>query len=114
MRRFSRLASGVLALAIAACSEAPQSTGPTTIPLTVIKAPANAVVPGRYIVLFKPGVRSAAAEADRIVRRDGGQVRFTYEHAVRGFAADLPDAAVERLRTDPTVALIEEDRKSVV
>ncbi len=109
MRRFSRLASGVLALTIAACSEAPQSTGPTTIPLTVIKAPANSVVPGRYIVLFKPGVRSAAAEADRIVRRDGGQVRFTYEHAVRGFAADLPDAAVERLRTDPTVALIEED-----
>jgi subtilisin family serine protease len=34
---------------------------------------------------------------------------FVYQHAVRGFAATLSPAAVERLRSNPGVALIEEN-----
>ena len=103
------LALACAALVVAACSENPTSSNPEP-GLAVVRAPGAQVVPGRYIVLFKPVVADVKGEAGRIVSGERGRMLFTYEHAVRGFAADLSDAAVQRLRTNPNVALIEADQ----
>jgi subtilisin family serine protease len=45
----------------------------------------------------------------RLVAGHGGSLRFGYTTALKGFAADLPERAVEALRRNPNVAYVEED-----
>jgi aqualysin 1 len=71
---------------------------------------ARAAVPGSYIVVFKPGVADGAALASRLVAGGGGSLRFTYTAALKGFAADLPEQAVEALRHNPQIAYVEADQ----
>lgn len=78
--------------------------------LRVVRAPTGRAIPGRYIVVFKPSVRSARDEALQTVSRYGGRIAHSYEHALRGFAGELPDAALAALRRNPLVQSIEEDQ----
>lgn len=64
-------------------------------------------IPGRYIVVFKQG--SDASAAAELVRAHGGQLRHTYSGALSGFAASLPEAALQGIRNNPNVVLIEQD-----
>lgn len=66
-------------------------------------------IPGRYIVVFKDTVRRPEVEALNLVRAARGELHFTYTTAIKGFAATLPDAAVEALRRNPNVAYVEQD-----
>ncbi len=79
------------------------------------------VIPGQYIVVLQPDALRAAnapdgqavpaaAFAESVVAAYGGRVLFTYETALSGFAATLPDTAVDALQNDPDVALVEPDR----
>lgn len=66
---------------------------------------------GHYIVVFRPGqaraeVNSAAEAAARL----GGQVHFVYTKALQGFAATLPEQALQGLLHNPNVELIEADQ----
>jgi subtilisin family serine protease len=67
------------------------------------------VIPGSYIVVFKPGVADAPGLARKLTTENGGTPRFAYSHAIKGFAADLPARAVEALRHNPNVAYVEPD-----
>jgi subtilisin family serine protease len=67
-------------------------------------------IPGRYIVVFKDSVQNPAAEAANVMRGRGGQVHFTYSHAIKGFAATIPDAAYQAIRMNPNVESIEQDQ----
>jgi subtilisin family serine protease len=74
-------------------------------------APAEGdVIPGQWIVVFRAGTADVAGAARRLAAAHGGTVRFTYETVLRGFAARLPDAAVEALRRSPEVDRVEPDR----
>ncbi len=69
-------------------------------------------VAGQYIVVMKPG---AQANANRIAavaeaRGLGAQVVAEYSAALRGFAASLPEQALNRLRTNPNIDYIEADQ----
>ncbi|WP_207717512.1 S8 family peptidase [Caenimonas soli] len=66
-------------------------------------------IPGRYIVVFKKTVPNAAAEAANLVRGQGGQLHHTYSGALKGFAASLPEAALQGIRNNPNVEYIEQD-----
>jgi subtilisin family serine protease len=68
-------------------------------------------IPGRYIVVFKDGVTDVAGETDRAVAKGHGRKRHTYSKAIKGFAADFSDAAVQDLRYNPAVAYIEQDQQ---
>ena len=97
---------GFIALAFAGCSdqETPLEARP---PLAEAAAPAFAsarVIPGSYIVVFKPGVADALGLARKLTTENGGTSRFAYSHAIKGFAADLPARAVEALQHNPNVA----------
>ena len=67
-------------------------------------------VAGRYIVVFKQSVANPAAEAANVMRGLGGQVIHTYSSALKGFAATLPDAALQSLRNNPNVDYVEQDQ----
>jgi subtilisin family serine protease len=66
-------------------------------------------IPDRYIVVFKDSVQRPEIEALNLVRPARGELHFTYTKSIKGFAATLPDAAVEALRRNPGVAYIEQD-----
>lgn len=82
----------------------------TGYPLTIRRAPEKQKVTDQYVVLFNDNVANPQLEARQITGRLGGKILFTYEHAVKGFAATLSPQAVEFLRHDPRVALIQEDQ----
>ena len=67
-------------------------------------------VPGRYIVVFHAGVANPAAEAATLMQGRGGQLHHTYSRALKGFAASLPDAAVQAIRNNPNVSYVEQDQ----
>jgi subtilisin family serine protease len=93
-------------LALAACSEAPDTVtgvGPSSEAPVLSAAPGNGI-PGSYMVILRAGEnpRSVAAVA-------GANPRFVYTTAVNGFAAQLNQGQLNALQHNPAVAYIEED-----
>ena len=94
------------ALAVAAPAALAQTVGP---PATHPYAQSQPI-PGRYIVVFWDSVSNPAAEAANLLRASGGQLHHTYSSALKGFAASLPDAALQGIRNNPNVNYIEQDQ----
>ena len=76
------------------------------LPLVALAQPVQAQVAGdkiagSYICVFKKGSVSrgnAQAEANRAAQAGGAQVTRVYSVAIQGFAANMPDQAVERVK----------------
>lgn len=66
-------------------------------------------IPGHYIVVFEDTVADVPGLAYGLAAAHGSAPRFIYEHALKGFAAQLPEQAVEALSRNPNVAYIEPD-----
>lgn len=66
-------------------------------------------VPGQYIVVFKDSVADAPGLAYGLAAAHGASPMFIYQHALKGFAAALPEQAVEALSRNPNVEYIESD-----
>jgi len=67
-------------------------------------------VPDGYIVVFHDDVANVDREVDAISQQHGIRANYRYHHALKGFAATIPAAAVEALRNNPNVAYIEQDQ----
>lgn len=104
LSRLSRIV-GAAALAATALAAGAQPASPHAA-----ERFSSAPIPSRYIVVFHGSVADPAAEAAALARSEGGQLHFTYTRALKGFAATLPDAAVARLRSNPSVAFVEQDQ----
>ncbi len=77
----------------------------------VIGADAENAIQGRYIVVFKPG--SPGSEVDQAAERVhafGGEVHYVYDAAIQGFAATLPEQALNGLVHNPNIEYIEVDQ----
>lgn len=107
----SRLAVLIALPALAACgSWTDQVAGPNNKLPTQVQSNVSAQdVRDRYIVVFRNDVQDPSALSDALVRQAGGTVHFRYAHALKGFAATLPAAAVAGIRNNPMVSLIEAD-----
>jgi subtilisin family serine protease len=70
---------------------------------------ADQVIPNRYIIRFQDDVADVPALTNQLVSTHGGTLHYTYEHAIKGFAATLPPEGVEAIRRNPQVAYIEPD-----
>jgi subtilisin family serine protease len=109
------IAATLAALALAACSESSQSPAAPSSPelLSAPQAPYYAKgadgIAGQYIVVFKDDVADALSRADSKIFKLGGLTKFTYDGALKGFAARLDPGAVALLQADPDVAYIEQD-----
>lgn len=75
----------------------------------LLGADAPGALAGRYIVVFKEGAGPGAVDA-AMNGLGGGQVHFRYTAALNGFAASLPEQAVNALRHNPNVDYIEVDQ----
>lgn len=102
---------GALALSFALSVLAPpiaQAQGQA--PDTVAGAKSYGVpIPGQYIVVFKPNVRDPETLARSMALSARGELRHIYTHAIKGFSASLPEAALNGIRNHPNVAYIEQD-----
>ncbi len=74
-------------------------------------ASADATVPGQYLVVFNRSVGNVPEQAQGLTNRFNGELRYTYQHAVKGFAATLPEAAVSALQQNPNVQYVEADKR---
>lgn len=106
MQKIRTITTAGLALILAACADA-TSPPPDYAPPSARVADQQ----GRasYIVTFNDGVTNVPGLARQLVTANGGELTFTYEHAVRGFAAYLPPSAVNGLSRHPMIATIEPD-----
>ncbi|MGI8721809.1 MAG: S8 family peptidase [Geodermatophilaceae bacterium] len=70
------------------------------------------VVSGQYIVVMRPGANAAANRIAAVAqaRGLGAQVLNEYSAALSGFAAKLPQRALDALRGNPNVEYIEADQ----
>lgn len=64
----------------------------------------------RYIVVFRDTVSDVRGLANRLAGEYGSAPDFTYEHALRGFAARFPVEALEVLSRNAAVAYVEPDQ----
>jgi subtilisin family serine protease len=68
---------------------------------------------GSYIVVFKGDAvqrPQVAATARELAQAHGGNVTFTYQHALRGFALRVAAQGARALAADPRVAYVEPDQ----
>ena len=110
------LSSAAAAAAADPAAQAPRSPSGAAEPRAVEPArpTAGQPLPGQYVVVFHPGTRGTPDLARSLTRAHGGRLLHVYEHALQGFAARLPDAAVAGLRRNPNVASIEQDAVATV
>jgi aqualysin 1 len=105
MRRTVLLLTVALAMSLlcAAVAPAQQSATPG-------QGPPQDVIPGRYIVVLQEGVRDPTAVAREHAQGHGAEVLNTYQHAIKGYAARIPDQRLDRVRADGRVAYVEADQ----
>jgi subtilisin family serine protease len=80
--------------------------------LSTVAAPAVSATPATTAVLVTLSADAGppAAAAAALARQHDARVTFVYEHAVRGFAAEVPSARLDALARSRSVQRIEEDR----
>ena len=86
----------------------PEVTYGYSTPITVQYAAAGGV-PDQFIVVFKDGVKDAPGLARKLVDQHGGELKFSYSAALKGYSAKLPAQALEALQRNPNVKYIEQD-----
>jgi len=113
IRLWGRVAAGpfaatVLVAALAAPGVATPRNTPSDAP--VVGADRPGVIRDRYIVVFDTvSSRTDRQQARAQASRDGAQIHYDYETALKGFAATLPPKALEGLSRNRHVDYIEAD-----
>jgi subtilisin family serine protease len=74
-----------------------------------VSSSATAQPSAGYIVVLEDSVASPGAVAQEHLARFGGNLGFVYSHALKGYSAVLPVAAIADLALDSRVAYIERD-----
>jgi len=110
MRRSVRILAAAALAWLGACADAPTTTPASSPDAAARPAAARADARDRYIVVFEDRVARPGDQAREMVRAHGGTLHFTYENALRGFAATLTPQAAEALRHNPTIRYVEPDQ----
>ena len=77
--------------------------------ITFSAAPSQAASSAKpYIIVFKDTVDVPAA-VNGVANAFGLQAEFVYQHALKGFSAQVPDGRLAALQKDPRVAYVVED-----
>lgn len=110
--RFQKMFKLFLLLVLVLGVSQPVFAGSGESGAAVLGADSPNAIAGRYIVVFKDSASSRAVENAKAAALSaaGAKLHYTYEAALKGFAADLPEAALNGLRRNPNVAYIEVDQ----
>jgi subtilisin family serine protease len=101
--------SRALAAALAGGTLLAAITLTPTLPAAEAQGQAAGRIPGQYIIVLKEGVAGPREVAREMAAKHGADVFFTYEFALKGFAARIPEARLPHLASDPRVRYIEPD-----
>ena len=76
----------------------------------------NKAIAGQYIVVFKNDLApsSLSSVANELTHRYGGQIKYLYEHALKGFALQASEVQATALSRDTRVEYVEEAGEVVV
>ncbi|QQN38150.1 S8 family peptidase [Acinetobacter sp. CS-2] len=89
------------------------SSSPTVLAPTLTSTTTASPIKNQYIVVLQAGSDLPAQAAAAIAKQHGGQVLFTYNRAIRGFAVRIPEQATSAFLTamqkNPQVSYVEED-----
>ena len=108
MRRVALLLAVALAMTLACAGLALAQDAPTP---GQDQGPPEGAIPGRYIVVFDEGeVSDPTAVARQHAQRHGAEVLYTYQYAIEGYAARLPEGRLDDVRADGRVAYVEPDQ----
>jgi subtilisin family serine protease len=94
------VAAAAVGLAVGATTPASAEPG-----VNILGADSATAVDGSYIVVYKDGTTSAAADAASL----GGQVTHLYQ-ALNGFAAAISEEQAKDLAADPDVAFVQQNQ----
>lgn len=109
MRRLLGTVSALGMLAVTACHDPVSSLEPGAPDLARSSAQAD----GDYIIVFNQRAGEPGSEAAALTRAHGGQLRFVYRNAIRGFAArGLNATAAQAIARNPVVAYVEPDAEA--
>lgn len=67
-------------------------------------------IPGQYIIVFKDKVNDAQSESENITKSRKLERIHTYNNAIKGFSARMDDSELEKIKKDPRIDFIAEDR----
>ncbi|WP_349926596.1 S8 family serine peptidase [Acinetobacter sp. A1-4-2] len=89
------------------------NSSPTVLAPTLTSTTTASPIKNQYIVVLQTGSDLPAQSAAAIAKQHGGQVLFTYNRAIRGFAVRIPEQATSAFLTamqkNPQVSYVEED-----
>ncbi len=109
--RLSKFWFLLIILVLALSTAQPASAGDKSPQAPVLGADSPNAIPGRYIVVFKPGTAgNGMAQAMEQARGNGASIDYVYTDALTGFAATLPEQALKGLVHNPNVEYIEVDQ----
>jgi aqualysin 1 len=103
-----RLWQGAAAVVVSVGLALPASASADRAPL--VGEGRQGQIEDQYIVVLRADAAASAESRAKSKARDGGgQIERQYGTALNGFAAELPPAALRRVREDPAVAFVEAD-----
>lgn len=80
------------------------------LPATASPSGGSGDARGRYLVVLHDSTSSARAVAAEHRQRHGAEIHHVYQHALKGYAAELPEQALQGIARDPRVAFVEQDQ----
>ena len=104
---------GFLAIFVADTAWA-QRGAPVAVPGEPVVVQPSGPIAGQYIIVFNDDVADPVGLAQAMSRRNGISVGHVYQFALKGFAGHMSAAVADRLRLDPNVAYVEQDRHAIM
>lgn len=101
---YKRISSLVLAVVLLLSMSGMASAAANSVP-------AAGVIPGQYIVVFNDTVANPRDAANDMAREHGLGLTHVYEYAVKGYAATIPAARLNAVKSDSRVLFVSEDRE---
>lgn len=120
--RISHILPAALATALiaAGCDTATSPESPDPLQTQQLQEPVtepilstSEIVPGHYIVILHEGAALPSDEHSiaKVAREHAVRVNHIYANSIHGFSGEMSNEAAMRLAADPTVKLIEPDRR---
>ena len=67
-------------------------------------------IKGQYIVVLKDSVADSQKEADDLSSKHNLKQLYAYRHALKGFTSEISDSEIGKIKNDPRVEYVTEDR----
>ena len=102
---------GVLALSLVGCGSGGGNIQDSlTSGVTVLGADDPMAIADEYIVVFNRSFSTSDSQLAAMVENAGGKLLYTYTDSIKGFAAELPSAALDGFANNPNVSYIEANK----